>query len=156
GMDLDIRSQGRMLGDHIATYGTLMPLHQQSVTSALPQLGSAPYIESPAGNIQVNDGSLDHITKLMGPAPLVLYTQSETALAVYGSHIVAAYNTSVFQASNYLFVTGFSTSTDGGLTWTSGFLPPVKKSSFTFGDPSVAVDRQGNFYVAGQGLDAQG
>ena len=56
----------------------------------------------------------------------------------------------------HLFGTGFSTSTDGGYNWTSSFLPPVRGSSFTFGDPSVAVDRQGNFYATGIGLDAKG
>src|SRR5205807_42112 len=121
--------QGRMLGDRLATYGTLVPQDQQSVAPALPDLGFAPQIQSSAGNIQVNDSSLDHIMRITGSAPWVLYTQSETTLAVYGSNVVAAYNTSVFQAPNYLFLTGFSTSTNGGNTWTSGFLPPVQKSS---------------------------
>ena len=158
GVPLDIRSHGRMLWDRLATAGTLVSNGQPSVVAALPDLGLAPQSQVPQGNIQVNDASLDHIMRISGSAPRVLYTQSETSLAVYGSNIVAVYNTSVFQAPSYLFGTGFSTSIRRGRggTWTSGFLPPVQKSSFTFGDPSVAVDRLGHFYAAGMGLDAKG
>jgi hypothetical protein len=113
--------------------------------------------------MQVNDGSLDNIMIFNGTRPFVSFTQSETALAVDGSNIVAAYNTSasailVKQGSSVaytrLLVLGFSNSTDGGQHWKSGFLPPVPGSSFTDGDPSVAVDRRGHFYAAGLGEDA--
>ena len=163
GVDLDVRSHGRMLGDTIATYGTLVPNGQQSVVSNLPNLGLVPRIQS-SGNIQVNDGSLDNIVIFDGTRPFVSFTQSETAIAVYGRNIVAAYNTAAFatlvqQGQNVyhtqLFILGFSNSTDGGQTWTSGSLPPVPGSLFTYGDPSLAVDRQGNFYAAGLGADAK-
>ena len=152
GVQLDIRSQGRTLWDRLAASGALVSNNQQSVAPALSGLGVVSQSQVPQGNIQVNDASLDHIMRKSGSAPWVLYTQNEPVLAVYGSNIVAAYNTTVFQTPSYLFGTGFSTSTDGGSTWTSGFLPPVRKSSFTFGDPSVAVDRQGNFYTWGNWL----
>src|SRR5258705_9825195 len=54
------------------------------------------------------------------------------------------------------FLSGFSNSTDGGSTWTSGFMPPVAGSSFTFGDPVVDVDRHGTFYFSGLGTNAAG
>lgn len=163
GVYLDIRSQGRMIGDAIATYGTLLPDDQQSVVPTLPQSGLVPRIH-PARNLQVNDGSLDDIVLFDGTRPFVSFTQSETAIAVSGRNFVAAYNTTAFATlvqkgqnifRTQLFVLGFSNSTDEGKTWTSGFLPPVPGSSFTFGDPSVAVDRQGNFYAAGLGADAR-
>jgi hypothetical protein len=50
-------------------------------------------------------------------------------------------------------ISGYSTSHDGGKTWTSGFIPPAAGSPFTFGDPSLGVDRAGNFYYATLGDD---
>src|SRR5262249_15482266 len=162
GVEMDIRSEGRMRRDSLATYGKLKPNRQQSGNFDLSDLGSGPQIPIPQGNIQVNDGKLDHVLRVSGVDPLVLYTQNEPVFAVYGRNIVAAYNTSVFatdfntdiQFFNTLFGTGFSPSTDGGRTWTSGFLPPVRNASYTFGDPTVAVDRQGNFYATSLGVDA--
>jgi hypothetical protein len=49
---------------------------------------------------------------------------------------------------------GFSTSNDGGQTWKSGFMPPSAGASETFGDPSLGVDRHGNFYFANLAADA--
>jgi hypothetical protein len=163
GVDLDVRSHGRMMGDARAIYGTLVPNDQPSVVPTLPNLGLVPRIQS-SGNIQVNDGNLDKIMTFSGTRPFVSFTQSETALAVHGQNIVAVYNTTAFgklvqQGQNVyhtqLFVLGFSNSTDGGQTWKSGSLPPVPGSSFTDGDPSLAVDRQGNIYAAGLGEDAK-
>ena len=43
----------------------------------------------------------------------------------------------------------------GGQTWTSGFVPPVSPDlPFTFGDPSLAADRDGNIFYASLGTDA--
>src|SRR5262249_17471059 len=50
-------------------------------------------------------------------------------------------------------ISGYSTSHDGGKTWTSGFIPPAAGSTFTFGDPSLGVDQAGNFYYATLGDD---
>jgi hypothetical protein len=89
----------------------------------------------------------------------VEYTQSETSLVQRGQRIVASYNTSANQPLVQIspgilqfvhrFLSDYSTSTDGGKTWTSGFFPPVPGSIFTFGDPSIDGDRNGNFYFAG-------
>jgi hypothetical protein len=52
---------------------------------------------------------------------------------------------------------GFSTSHDGGRTWTSGFVPSVAPNvPFTFGDPSLAMDRHGNIFYASLGTDVKG
>jgi hypothetical protein len=53
-------------------------------------------------------------------------------------------------------ISAFSTSTDGGKTFTSGFFPGVGGIPFTFGDPSVGVDRHGNFLFAQLGQDEAG
>ena len=45
---------------------------------------------------------------------------------------------------------------DGGQTWTQSSLPAIPGSPFTFGDPAVTVDRQGNFYYASLGANAAG
>jgi hypothetical protein len=118
-------------------------------------------------NVQVNDPALDNIqtfpTITPPTRPFEKSVQSETSIARSGRTIVVGYNTSanqpVVQVGNALFFThrflsGFSTSHDGGKTWTSGFIQPNAGSPFTFGDPSVGVDRAGNFYYAGLGTDA--
>src|SRR5262249_44086539 len=125
-----------------------------------------PQIQLRRGNLQVNDPGLDNIQIFAGFRPYVEFTQSETSLAAHGRNIVATYNTSANQPLIQMpsgalafvrrFLSGFSVSHDAGRTWTSGFFPPLHGSPFTFGDPSVDVDRKGNFYFAGLGADATG
>lgn len=170
GVSLDIRSSGReALDDAIAT-GAL-----QSAAAAANARGSAATV-SPAGKQgfssgggalekQVNDPSLQVIQN-PSPAtfrPFVQFTQSETSLARRGRNIVAGYNNSSDQpfvagttTFQYRYFSGFSTSNDGGRTWKSGSVPPAPGAIFTFGDPSVDVDRRGNFYYAGLGANAAG
>jgi hypothetical protein len=93
-------------------------------------------------------------------------TQSETTVGAHGRNIVAAYNTSAGMQFRFvapatvvldrLLLSGYSHSGDGGKTWTSGFLPPLPDSRFTFGDPVLDMDRHGNFYFSGLGADALG
>lgn len=118
-----------------------------------------------ARNVQVNDPALDHIQTFAGTRPFEFSTQSETSITAFGNHILVGYNSSadqpVVQLPTGLFFdhrhfSGFSASHDGGRTWTSGFVPPVVGSPFTFGDPSVGVDRAGNLYYASLGTDASG
>lgn len=108
-------------------------------------------------NVQANNPALDHIQTFAGTRPFEFSIQSETSIVRSGRDIVVGYNSSanqpVVQIGSQLFFThrffsGFSSSHDGGRTWTSGFVPPVPGSIFTFGDPSLAVDRAGNFYYA--------
>ena len=122
-------------------------------------------------NVQVNDPLLDHVVTF-NPAvvqtrPFEFSTQSETSVVTNGQHIFVGYNSSANAVVEFfpgfglfftqLFFTAFSTSHDGGRTWTSGFVPPVSPDSpFTFGDPSAAMDRRGNIWYASLGTDAAG
>ena len=123
-------------------------------------------------NVQVNDPALDHITSfdpsVVVTRPFEFSTQSETSAVKDGQHVVVGYNSSAGAkvqffpgfglAFTQLKFSGFSTSHDGGRTWTSGFVPAVSdaKAPFTFGDPSLALDRNGNVFYASLGTDAQG
>jgi hypothetical protein len=123
-------------------------------------------------NVLVNNPALDHITSF-DPAvivtrPFEFSTQSETSAVKDGEHVVVGYNSSAGArvqffpglglAFTQLKFSGFSTSNDGGRTWKSGFVPAVDDAvaPFTFGDPSLAMDRQGNIFYASLGTDAQG
>jgi hypothetical protein len=164
GFDIDERSTGRILADEMFASGNIV---LEDAITPVPQLFTAPQIQLRGGNVQANDGSLDNVQIFAGFRPFVSFTQSETSLAAHGHTIVATYNTSANQplipnpsGPGLVFLrrllSGFSSSADGGQTWTSGFLPPVHGSAFTFGDPSVDVDRKGHFYFAGLGADAAG
>ena len=116
-------------------------------------------------NRQVNNPALDHIVTFTGTRPFEFSTQSETSLTANGKHIVVGYNSSaaavVQRFPQGLFFTqllfsAYSVSHDGGTTWTSGFVPPTAGSAFTFGDPSLALDRNGNVFYASLGADAKG
>jgi hypothetical protein len=124
-------------------------------------------VEFRGGNVQVNDPKLDYIQTFPGFRPFVRFTQSETSIASHNNNIVATYNNSAGihlipnpngpgLVADRLFLSGFSHSSDGGKNWKSGFFPPLPGSIFTFGDPSVDVDRKGNFYFAALGADAAG
>ena len=122
-------------------------------------------------NVQVNDSALDHITSfdpnVVVTRPFEFSTQSETSAVRDGDDVVVGYNSSanatvrffpgVGLAFTKLLFSGFSTSHDGGRTWTSGFVPAVSADApFTFGDPSLAMDRHGHIFYASLGADAQG
>jgi hypothetical protein len=123
------------------------------------------------GNVQVNDPDLDHVTTfdpaLVKTRPFEFATESETSLVANGQHIVVGYNSSAgavvqfFPGAGLFFTqllfSGYSVSHDGGSTWASGFVPPISPSvPFTFGDPSLAIDRGGNIFYASLGTDATG
>jgi hypothetical protein len=122
-------------------------------------------------NVQINDPALDHITtfdpSVIVTRPFEFSTQSETSAVSDGRHIVVGYNSSAGAEVKFfpglglaftkLFLSGFSTSHDGGRTWVSGFVPgPSADVPFTFGDPALAIDRRGNIYYASLGTDATG
>ena len=162
GVDLDIRSHGRQIADEVAALGTQVA---HDPATPVPGLSTVPQVQFRGGNVQANDGSLDNIQVFAGFRPFVEFTQSETSVAAFGRNIVATYNSSANQPLSLvppplhftqMFLSGFSTSNDGGQTWTSGFFPPVPGSIFTFGDPSIDVDRHGNFYFAGLGANPSG
>jgi hypothetical protein len=106
-------------------------------------------------NRQVNDPLLDNVQSYPGAAPFVFAIESETSLVSVGSDLVAGYNSSAGTRTtdaagdvSQLLFSAYSVSHDGGQTWRSGFVPPLPGSSFTFGDPSLAVDRSGTVYYA--------
>ena len=69
------------------------------------------------------------IAKEIDGTAIELDVTDETSVAAFGNDIVATYNSSANQqispAGEFLYglACGFSTSNDGGQTWTSGFFP---------------------------------
>jgi hypothetical protein len=163
GVDVDNRSFGRVMADDTISSGAVI-----LGTDATPAAGPTvvPQIQTRGGNTQVNDPAVDNIQIFPGFRPFVSFTQSETSIAAFGQNIVASYNTSAFQPLVQLnpttlvfvhrFLSGYSSSTDGGKTWVTSHFPPLPGSIFTFGDPAIARDRTGNFYFAGLGADSAG
>ena len=168
GVELDLRSTGRRVADEVRT-NRLKTVDAPLAEPLSEEAGSLeePVVEQIRGNTQVNDPNLDHIQRFPGRRPYVLTTNSETSVAAFGRNIVATYNTAAGArlvrdpatgelAFDRLFLSGLSTSADGGRTWRSGFMPPLPGSIFTFGDPVIDVDRRGTFFFTGLGADAAG
>jgi hypothetical protein len=163
GFDVDLASDGRLVADDVLANGNIVTL--DNVTPG-PHVVAGHAIQFRGGNIQANDIHLDNEQIFTGFRPFESRTQSETTVAHSGNNIVVSYNSSANQplmqlgpgmlAFTHRFLSGFSTSNDGGVTWKSGFVPPVPGSIFTFGDGVVVADRSGNFYYAGLGADASG
>jgi hypothetical protein len=167
GVDLDARSLGRQIADELTESGNVISVDD-------PGSGRdwtvVPQIKFRGSNVQVNDSSLDNVQTFIARRPFVNFTQSETSVAGAGRNIVATYNSSANQTFSFSpnpppagtlirtswFISAFSNSNDGGQTWTSGFFPPVPGATFTFGDPSIDVDRDGNFFFATLGVNAPG
>src|SRR5215472_2961170 len=83
-------------------------------------------------------------------------TQSETTIAVAGSHVAVGYNDSqitgpfLTAGSN---LNGYSYSTNGGHTFTDGGALPDAREFVNFGDPWMASDRSGAMYYSTLALD---
>jgi hypothetical protein len=122
-------------------------------------------------NVQANDPALDHITtfppSVVVTRPFEFATQSETSTVSMGQDVVVGYNSSAGAVVEFfpgfglaftqLMFSAYSVSHDGGQTWTSNFVPAVSPDApFTFGDPSLAADRNGNIFYASLGTDAAG
>jgi hypothetical protein len=75
-------------------------------------------------------------------------SQSETNVAGFGKTVLVAYNdsTGLAFAGPPLSGQAYSISTDGGLSFTEIGDFPVQPTGFNFGDPGLAVDRNGVFY----------
>ena len=173
GGDLDLRSAGRFLRDYFAGHVLLGP---EAIATSSPSVttGTTPL---PSPNTQVNDPALDNIQVFPSFAPFLHYTQSETTVAAAGQNIVVSYNNSAGvtlartpkagfpppkgPGPGLVFtrvqLSGYSVSSDGGRTWTSGYVPAAPGvGPFTFGDGVVVVDRRGNFYYSSLGVTADG
>jgi BNR repeat-like domain len=168
GVDIDLRSGSRVFADELANSGGIILPDEGSPLST--SLGTVPQVQLRGGNVQVNDPTFDFIQIFPGFRPFLHLVESETSVAAVGRNIVATYNTSAglhlipapppFPPGTLLVdrvnLSGFSTSSDGGKTWTSGFLPAAGPNGATEGDPALGSDRSGNFHFAGLGTDANG
>jgi hypothetical protein len=123
---------------------------------ALPALGPAAPVSGggqlarPAfTNVRVNNPSLD----THEPDQT---TQSETTIAVAGSHVAVGYNDSQ-QTGPFLTagsdLTGYSYSADGGAHFTDGGSLPDTPEFVNFGDPWLASTRAGDMYFSNLALD---
>jgi hypothetical protein len=161
GMEIDVRSGGRVLADDMASGRVILP----DLASPVEGIPVVPQIQLRGGNLQVNDPAGDFIQIFTGFRPFVRATQSEVSTAAFNRNIVVTYNdsTGIHVSPNpngpglivdRVQLSGFATSNDGGQTWKSGFIPPSVGAAETFGDPSVGVDRHGVFYFANLAADA--
>jgi hypothetical protein len=101
-------------------------------------------------NVRVNDPALD----THQPDQT---TQSETAIAVAGSHVAVGYNDSQ-QTGLFLTagssITGYSYSADGGASFTDGGALPNAPEFNNLGDPWLASTRAGDMYFANLAFDS--
>jgi hypothetical protein len=164
GYDLELRSDSKIFMDQLAASGRVVPLDEPTDMPGDQDVARGHF---GPGNVQVNNPGLDSIQVFPGFRPFLHTTQSETSVAAFGDTVVATYNTSAGihlipnpNGPGLVFdriqLSGFSTSTDGGKTFKSGFFPGVADTPFSFGDPSVDVGRHGRFYFAQLGQDALG
>lgn len=71
--------------------------------------------------------------------------QSETTIAVHGSHVLVGYNDIRGFSESSVSVSGISTSSDGGVTWTDrGRLPTLGTGDAIMGDPDVEAWTDGS------------
>jgi hypothetical protein len=164
GQDMDVRSGARVLADDLAASNRIiLPDLDGPVTGT----STVPQIQFRGGNVQANSASEDTLQIFSGFRPFVRATQSEVSTAAFGRTIVVTYNdsTGIHVSPNpsgpglivdQVLFSGFATSNDGGQTWRSGFMPPAAGAADTFGDPSVGVDRTGNFFFANLADNAAG
>jgi hypothetical protein len=74
--------------------------------------------------------------------------QSENTLAAHGRFLATGWNDS-FDPRTPRSFSGYGYSSDGGRTWhDGGILPVAGADDQLYGDPSLAVDDDGNFYYA--------
>lgn len=76
--------------------------------------------------------------------------QSEVSIASFGNYVVAAWNDGIgIYDSPQTDTQGFGYSTDGGLSWVDGGVPPTANVGVWNSDPVVVVnEKTGDFYFA--------
>jgi len=115
-----------------------------------PARGGVALPKAAFSNVRVNDPSLD--THQADQT-----TQSETTIAVAGSHVAVGYNdsqqTGLFLTAGST-LTGYSYSADGGATFTDGGPLPNTPEFVNFGDPWMTSDRTGSMYFSNLSFDA--
>jgi hypothetical protein len=130
GIDVDVRSGGRILQDDLLSGKIILP------DSATPVGGGSttPQIQLRGDNPQVNDPALDYTQIFPGFHPFVRFTQSEVSTAAFNRNIVITYNTSagIHVSPNpsgpglivdRVLLSGYSVSNDGGQTWRTSCRP---------------------------------
>jgi hypothetical protein len=163
GIDMDIRSGARVIHDEFGVGTVILP----EANTPVPGVPAVPQIQLRGGNLQANDAANDFVQIFAGFRPFVRATQSEVSTAASGPNIVVTFNDSsgIHVSPNpsgpglivdQVLISSFSTSNDGGQTWRSGRFPPIAGGIETAGDPSVGVDRHGNFFFANLATDAAG
>jgi hypothetical protein len=142
---LHIQATGdRQLGQELVTG---MPSEPEAggAQAAAPAVASANL-----PNVRVNNPALD--THQVDQT-----TQSETTVAVAGSHVAVGYNDSQ-QGGLFLTagasLTGYSYSTNGGASFTDGGALPNAREFVNIGDPWMASDRTGAMYYSTLAIDA--
>jgi hypothetical protein len=164
GYEIELRSDSKIMADQMSASGKVITLDEPSDS---PGENAGDHERFGRGNLQVNNPLFDSIQVFSGFRPFVHSTQSETSIAAFGHTIVTTYNSSAGihlipnpSGPGLVFdriqISAFSTSKDGGKTFTSGFFPGVDGIPFSFGDPSVDVGRHGRFYFAQLGQDVAG
>jgi len=161
GQDIDVRSGARILADDNVIGDLILP----ELADGTGGGSVVPQIQLRDGNVQINDPAQTLVQIFPGFRPFVRATRSEVSTAAFGRNIVVTYNnsTGIHVSPNpngpglivdRVMISGYSTSNDGGATFSSAFMPPSTPGGVTAGDPSIAVDRHGNFYFANLAADA--
>jgi hypothetical protein len=160
GQELDVRSGARILADDNVLGNFILP-ELAGGTGGGPVV---PQIQLRGGNVQVNDPAQTQVQIFPGFRPFVRATRSEVSAAAFGRNIVVTYNnsTGIHVSPNpngpglivdRVMLSGYSTSNDGGATFSSAYMPLSTANGVTAGDPSIGVDRHGNFYFANLAAD---
>jgi len=163
GVEIDVRSAGRILADELAAGRVILP------DAASPVAGGSavPQIKLRGGNRQVNNPANDYNQNLSRVPPIRSSHPERGVHSRMGRNIVVTFNdssglhVSPNPAGPGLIVdrvqlSGLATSNDGGQTWTTGYFPGSAGTTDTFGDPSIALDRHGVFSFANLTADSTG
>jgi hypothetical protein len=164
GVEVDVRSNGRIIADELASSGRVMLPDLDTPVAGMP---AVPQIQLRGGNVQVNNPLQDFVQIFPRFRPFVRATQSEVSAAAFGRNVVVTFNdsTGIHVSPNpngpglivdRVQLSSFATSNDGGQTWMTGSIPPSVGGSETFGDPSVGVDGHGIFYFANLAANGDG
>jgi hypothetical protein len=127
-----------------------LPAHGLPAVGPTGPASSAGKLAKPAfTNVRVNDPAQD-------THQLDQTTQSETTIAVVGSHVAVGYNDSQ-QSGLFLTagsdITGYSYSADGGAHFTDGGTIPDTPEFVNLGDPWLTSSRAGDMYFSTLALD---
>jgi hypothetical protein len=134
-------------GDRQLSQEAVTAPSEPAASAAQPAVPAVPPAHLP--NVRVNNPALD-------THEVDQTTQSETTVAVAGSHVAVGYNDSqqtglgLTAASD---LTGYSYSTNGGASFHDGGDLPNAREFVNFGDPWMASDRKGTMYYSTLALD---